>query len=117
VNLTDTGTEVMGPGNFAHPSISADGRFVAFHGLSAAVVPGDTNDAEDIFVRDRTAGTTVRINLGPGGVQSTASRTSAGAAISADGRIVAFESTATNLVTADGNGTNDVFVRALACQP
>jgi Tol biopolymer transport system component len=117
VSLTGAGAEVMGPGHFAHPSISSDGRFIAFDGASAMVVTGDTNGAEDIFLRDRTVGKTTRINIGPTGAQSTDSRPSAGAAISADGRFIAFESNATNLIAADGNGTIDIFVSDVACLP
>ncbi len=116
VSLTAAGTEAMGPGAFGHPSVSADGRYVVFHGLSATVVTGDTNDGEDVFLRDRTAATTVRVNLGPGGVQATTSRSSVGACISGDGTVIAFESTATNLIAADGNGTNDVFVNDRGCR-
>jgi Tol biopolymer transport system component len=111
------GVEVMGPGAFGRPSISSDGRFVAFHGASAMVVGNDTNDAEDVFLRDRTTGKVTRVSVGPGGVQSTMSRSSVGAVISADGQFIAFESTATNLIAADANGTSDVFVGNVGCLP
>ena len=91
------------------PAISADGRFVAFVSFATNLVPGDTNDATDVFVRDRQTGTTRRVSLGPGGVQGNGG--SAGPAISANGRFVAFFSAATNLVPGDTNGTADVFVR------
>ena len=66
--------------------VSADGRFVAFSSFASNLVPGDTNNDYDVFLRDRLAGTTERINLGPGGVQ--ANDTSSTVAISADGRYV-----------------------------
>ena len=49
------------------PSLSADGRFVAFSSYATNLVPGDTNNVYDIFVRDRQAGTTERISLAQGG--------------------------------------------------
>ena len=64
-------------------------------------MPGDTNDADDVFVRDRQTGTTRRVSVGPGGVQGNGD--SFGPAISADGRFVAFDSDATNLVPGDTN--------------
>jgi hypothetical protein len=63
----------------------------------------------DVFVRDRVAGVTERVSVGPGGVEAKGS--SSQAAISADGRYVAFTSFATNLFTDDTNGQPDVFVR------
>ena len=90
-------------------AISSDGRFVAFDSSATNLVPGDTNGAADVFVRDRQTGTTRRVSLGPGGVQGNAC--SHDPAISADGRFVAFASDATNLVPGDTNGSIDVFVR------
>ena len=92
------------------PSLSADGRYVAFHGSSTNLVPGDTNGAFDVFVRDRLLGTTERISVDSTGVQGN--DMSSKAAISGDGRFVAFDSLASNLVPNDTNGGNlDVFVR------
>ena len=75
-------------------------------------MPGDTNGAGDVFVRDRQTGTTRRVSVSSGGVQGNGD--SFDPAISADGRFVAFESDATNLVPGDTNGAADVFVRTLA---
>ena len=91
------------------PAISAGGRFVAFTSWASNLVPGDTNDTTDVFVRDRQTGTTRRVSVGPRGVQGDAG--SYGPALSADGRFVAFQSSATNLVPGDTNGAGDVFVR------
>jgi Tol biopolymer transport system component len=91
------------------PSISADGRFVAFESDATNLVPGDTNPLGDVFVHDRLRGTTERVSVGPGGVQ--ADDGSVGPSISAHGRFVAFESDATNLVSGDSNGASDIFVR------
>src|SRR5260221_12724968 len=90
-------------------SISADGRYVAFVDNSTDLVQGDTNGFDDIFVRDRIAGTTERVSVATGGAQADGG--SQLPSISADGRFVAFESAATNLVSGDTNGLDDVFVR------
>jgi hypothetical protein len=92
-------------------AISADGRFVAFLSVASNLVAGDTNGAEDVFVRDRVAQVTRRVSVGPGGQQSNGG--SFLPAISADGRFVAFNSLASNLVPpgVDTNNTGDVFVR------
>jgi Tol biopolymer transport system component len=90
-------------------SISADGRFVAFMSDATNLVPLDTNDSYDAFVRDRLKGTTERVSVATGGGQGNG--WSGEASISADGRYVAFQSTASNLVDGDTNGTSDIFVR------
>lgn len=90
------------------PQISGDGRFIAFESYAANLIPDDTNGAMDIFVHDRDTGQTQRVNVGPGGSQSTSGSTAC--SISADGRYVAFESAAPNLVPDDTNGYPDVFV-------
>jgi Tol biopolymer transport system component len=90
------------------PGISGDGRFVAFDSSANDLVTGDTNSTRDVFVHDRQTGTTTRVSLGAGGSQGNAP--SEWPALSADGRIVAFVSQATNLVAGDTNGYHDVFV-------
>jgi Tol biopolymer transport system component len=92
-----------------YPSISADGRFVAFESEATNLVPGDSNHAGDVFVRDLQAGTTERVSISTGGLEGNSG--SYGESISSDGRFVAFASYATNLVPGDTNGTWDVFVR------
>jgi hypothetical protein len=74
-------------------------------------VPGDTNGAFDIFVRDRWIGTTERVSVDSSGMQGDLDSDISGLSIYADGRFVAFGSNATNLVTGDTNGTTDVFLR------
>ena len=91
------------------PAISADGRFVAFFSLASNLVAGDTNNADDVFVRDRVAQLTRRVSVGPAGQE--ANNTSFDPAISAHGRFVVFSSDASNLVPGDTNGAQDVFVR------
>jgi Tol biopolymer transport system component len=107
VSVATGGTE----GNFDsyYPSISADGRFVAFHSFASNLVLGDTNGAADIFVRDRQSGTTERVSVATGGTQGNGH--SYIPSISRDGRFVAFFSLASNLVAGDTNGFFDVFVR------
>jgi Tol biopolymer transport system component len=108
VSVNSQGAQAAAGGG-ASPAISADGRFVAFVSASSDLVPGDTNGVADVFVHDRTTGATERVSVGSAGRQ--ANRLSRLPAISADGRFVAFESAATNLVAGDNNGAVDVFVR------
>jgi Tol biopolymer transport system component len=89
-------------------TISADGRFVTFDSVASNLVAGDTNDARDVFVRDRLLGTTERISVSTGGMQ--AGPESQWPTITPDGRFVAFWSSASNLVTGDTNGVEDVFL-------
>ena len=107
VSLSGSGVE--GNDTSWYPAISADGRFVAFQSFASNLVSGDSNNVEDVFVRDRQTSTTVRISLSSGGVQGN--NGSWDAAISSDGRFVAFGSDASNLVTGDTNGVGDIFVR------
>ena len=71
-------------------------------------MPGDTNDAADVFVRDHLNGTTRRVSISTDGVEGDGR--SFNPAISADGRYVVFESDASNLVSGDTNAGSDVFV-------
>jgi len=90
-------------------SISANGRYVAFGSRASNVVPGDTNQRADVFVRDRSTGTTRRVSMTSN--QSQADDDSYTPVLSADGQRVAFLSVASNLVAGDTNGWPDVFVR------
>jgi Tol biopolymer transport system component len=100
-------------GTSAGMDISADGRFVAFVSFASNLVPGDTNGQGDVFVRDRLAGTTGRVSLTSTGGQQNGPAGSlvSSVGINGDGRFVAFDSFASNLVSDDTNGTTDVFVR------
>ncbi len=93
------------------PHISDDGRYVVFSSYSTNIVPGDTNIASDIFVRDLHLGTTTRVDVSSLGAQSQAHEDSYLPDISGDGRYVVFESLASNLVPGDTNGVLDIFVR------
>jgi Tol biopolymer transport system component len=110
VSVSSDGTQANGgPGWSGNPSsISADGRYVAFHSYADNLVSGDTNSATDIFVHDRQTGVTTRVSIASDGTQ--ANGFSASPSISADGRYVAFMSGATNLVSGDTNNDWDVFV-------
>ncbi|MCB2188709.1 MAG: VCBS repeat-containing protein [Deltaproteobacteria bacterium] len=89
--------------------LSGDGRYVAFTSAAGNLVAGDTNLAFDVFLRDRTAGTTSRVSVGMGGLQSNFN--SLAPSLSSDARYVAFSSDSTNLVPNDTNLWRDVFVR------
>ncbi len=93
------------------PAISSDGRFVAFVSESGDLVPGDANEAADVFVRDLVSNRTVLVSRALHG--GTAAGSSLQPAISADGRFVAFTSSAPDLVEDDSNGSLDVFVHDL----
>jgi hypothetical protein len=95
----------------SNPILSPDGRFVVFDSSATNLVTGDTNADGDVFMYDRTKGTTERVSLSASGAQ--ANNTSFGpAGMSADARYIAFASNASNLAPADTNGSLlDVFLR------
>ena len=96
------------------PDISADGRFVVFYSYASNLVADDTNGLGDIFVRDRQAGTTIRVSVASDG--SEGDGYSYEPAISADGNFVVFQSFAGNLVAGDTNSVGDIFVRDLTAE-
>ncbi len=98
-----------------YPSISADGRFVAFESKATNLVPGDTNNSSDIFVRDTLANTTTRVSVDSAG--NSGNTASLNPSISADGRFVAFDSSANNLVPGDTNNSSDIFVAHITHTP
>lgn len=98
-----------GNGNSINGVISTNGQFVVFQSDASDLLPGDTNGASDIFLRDLQAGTTELISVAPDG--SWGNDVSMDPAITPDGRYVAFVSEASNLVPGDTNGIADVFVR------
>ena len=97
-------------GDSSTPSVSADGRYVAFSSDATNLVAGDTNNARDVFVRDTLQGTTVRVT----GVGGQGNGVSISPVLSDDGRYLAFTSLADNLVPGDTNRYPDVFRYALA---
>ena len=106
--LSVSSSGIQGNGGSYYPSISNDGKYVAFYSAATNLVPGDTNGDNDIFVRDVQNGTTIRVSVSSDGTQGN--RDSDDPSISGDGRYIAFTSGSTNLVVGDTNGFSDVFV-------
>jgi Tol biopolymer transport system component len=94
------------------PTVSADGRRIAFHSEAPDLVPGDTNSKLDVFVRDMVAEVTTLVSVNRTGAGS-GNNSSVTGVISADGHHVAFYSFGSDLVPGDTNNTSDVFVRNL----
>jgi hypothetical protein len=116
VNVDDAGAQAgVGPGidgeSNSQVTISADGRYVAFHSGADNLVPGDTNGAVDVFVHDRKNASTTRVSVTRAGTQSR--HGGFNPALSADGQHIAFLSDSPDLVRGDTNGIGDVFVRDL----
>lgn len=106
VSVTDG--EALANGDSYEASISDDGRYVSFTSTATNLADTDTNAATDVFLRDRTLGTTTRISRSSAGAQANGN--SSRSAISGDGSTVAFESAATNLVAGDLNDATDIFI-------
>ena len=111
VSVSTSGAQANGPSqeNGGSPALNANGMTVAFYSAATNLVDHDTNSVADVFVRDRTTGTTERVSVSTTGTQ--ANGPSFFPTISADGRFVAFESLASNLVDNDTNGFADIFIR------
>lgn len=129
VSIGITGGDAHGPsGTWPRSSvgvgISPNARFVVFTSAASDLVLGDTNGGEvdidpdhpdnaqlprDVFLVDRKSGKTERVNV-PDGGEGEADGTSRGVSVSGDGRLVTFDSTASNLVEGDENGMTDVFI-------
>lgn len=119
VSTTDEG--LVSNGGSARPSISADGRFIAFSSSASNLVSGDTNNVDDIFVHDRDVEedgvfdepdrtSVTRVSVDTDGIEANC--TSARPSISADGRFVAFDSCVTNWAAVGGKtfAVQDIFV-------
>jgi Tol biopolymer transport system component len=91
------------------PRISGDGRFVVFESNATNLVPGDVNGTWDVFIRNLAARRTKLVSVNSAELRGNGASLDAG--ISAAGRYVVFSSGSTNLVGADTNGSNDIFVR------
>ena len=105
-------------GGGGEPSVNADGRLVAFVSAGSKLVPGDTNEINDVFVRDTCVGAapgcvpqTIRASVAEDGSEIKDYPGSMGASLSSDGRFVAFWSDSANVVTGDTNGVSDIFIR------
>ncbi len=110
--VSTSGSGVQGNGGSVNPSISADGSMVAFRSFASDLVPGDTNQAPDLFVKNLVTGEIVRANTSSSGAQSNAPPEEF-SYLSDDGKSVGFVSTASNLVPDDTNAVQDVFVKDL----
>ena len=108
VSISSTGAQGNASSGGGKSAISEDGRFVAFHSSADNLVPGDTNNFLDVFVRDRQTNQTTRISLSSSGTQGN--ERSVAPSISGDGRYVVFSSDASNLVSDDTNNVTDVFL-------
>ncbi len=100
-------------GSYSGADISADGRYIVFGSIASNLVPNDTNGKPDLFIHDRTNGTTTRVNLSNDGSQIN-SGADGEFDLSSDGRYMVFSSSDSNLVANDNNGQVDIFVRDLA---
>ncbi len=96
------------------PSISANGHYVAFESYATNLAPGDSNEAIDIFVRDRVSKATEWLSMNANGTPAAINEGSGQPSISADGTAVAFWSSSPDLVPGDTNGQPDIFVRVRA---
>lgn len=92
------------------PTISSNGQFVVFESAASDLVPNDTNNASDVFLRDLVAGTTTFVSVGTNGV-SPGNLESGAPTITPDGRYVLFASRASDLAASDNNNAVDLFVR------
>jgi len=112
VRVTVDSNEILADNGGDWPSISADGRHVAFESLANNLVVGDTNLKTDIFVRDLLLGTTTRVSVASDGseVDDTSLLFDTHHVISGDGRRVVFTGRSSQLVSGDTNGTFDIFV-------
>jgi pimeloyl-ACP methyl ester carboxylesterase len=106
VSLASNGSQGNSFSEF--PSISADGRYVAFMSSASNLVGGDTNNYTDIFLHDRVAQTTTRVSVASNGSQGGNQSTSP--AISGDGRYISFQYYGSDLVSGDTNNTFDILV-------
>ena len=106
VSLRSNGTQ--GNGGSYSPVVSGDGNIAAFYSDARNLVAGDLNLLADVFVHELSTGTTTRVSVDSSGVEADGS--SFLPIISDDGNIVAFQSSATNLVAGDTNAFSDVFV-------
>ena len=108
VNLAGSGG---GNGDSIPIELSTNGQYALFESSAGDLVPDDTNNVTDVFVRDLVNGTNMLVSIGADG--GCANGVSGESAMTPDGRHVAFASTASNLVPGDANGIQDIFVRDL----
>ncbi len=102
----------LADGDSFSPSISADGRYVAFASNATNLIVGDDNASTDVFVHDRQSGSTTMASITPAGLPGNADSHSP--ALSSDGAAIAFVSSASDLVAGDVAGNDDIFIRTFA---
>jgi Tol biopolymer transport system component len=95
----------------SRPVLNADGSLLAFASRATNLVAGDVNNASDVFARAPDTGL-VRASVALGGTEANGASTEPD--LSADGRLLVFTSSASNLVADDVNDADDVFVRDMA---
>lgn len=113
ISVSSSGAQILAeePTSKAPPAISADGRVVAFESGAGNLVPGDTNGVDDVFVRFRDTGVTIRASVSAAGAEAAAH--SSWPALSADGRYLFFLSEDDTLVPGDASPYEDIFRRDL----
>jgi Tol biopolymer transport system component len=111
VSVASDGTQANATSGLSR--LSADGRFVAFQSFAANLVPGDTNGQYDAFVHDRKTQETIRVSVSEDGNEARGYQSIQTLAISGDGRVVAFQSNAADLVADDTNAADDIFVHQI----
>jgi hypothetical protein len=111
VSVSSTGAEGGATSGSAKQAFSADGRLVAFDSQASNLVEGDDNASTDAFLHDLSTGETKIIGLSSGGEQGIYG--SAGSAVAANGKVVAFGGVSPNLVPGDTNNKTDIFIRNL----
>jgi len=107
VSTDSVGTE--GNSDSSATAASEDGRYIAFYSAADNLLAGDTNGQDDLFIKDTQLGTVIRASLSSAGVETDNHAENPG--ISPDGRYVVYQTQATNLVAGDTNGTWDIFLR------
>lgn len=110
ISLVSAAPDGPGNGSSSGPSISQDGRVVAFESTASNLVDDDSNGVRDVFLRDLLRAATIRASLGSIGEVAADSRRPS---LAGDGGAVVFDSTSPALVPKDSNGARDVFVRDL----
>lgn len=107
--ISISSASVKGSASSTQQSVSADGRYVVFRSASSNLVSGDTNGSSDVFLRDRSTGTTSLVSVSSNGTQANYGGDSP--SISYDGRYVVFTTNATNLDTSDTYPGADIYLR------
>jgi Tol biopolymer transport system component len=116
ISRADGALGVKGNGESLVGDAAVGGRYVVFNSVASNLDPADTDTTRDIYLRDLLAADTTLVSRASGPEGAKANGETRRARISADGRFVAFESSASNLDAADGEADADVLVRDLLTQ-